>query len=45
MLVVLLIVFIIYLATKYSDMLSAEKAKELTLMAMKRSIKEFFGQV
>jgi len=26
-------------------MLSAEKAKELTLMAMKRSIKEFFGQV
>lgn len=33
-----------YLATKHSDMLSGDKAKELTLMAMKRTIKEFFGE-
>ena len=34
-----------YLGSKYGDMLSGEKAKELTLMAMKRTIKEFFGKV
>ena len=34
-----------YLATKHSDILSGDKAKELTLMAMKRTIKEFFGKV
>lgn len=34
-----------YLATKHSDMPSAEKTKELALMAMKRTIKEFFGKV
>lgn len=33
-----------YLATKHSDILSGDKAKELTLMAMKRTIKEFFGK-
>ena len=33
-----------YLAIKHSDILSGDKAKELTLMAMKRTIKEFFGK-
>ena len=32
-----------YLASKHSDKLSMEKTKELTIMAMKRIIKEFFG--
>ncbi|WP_338631501.1 hypothetical protein [Clostridium baratii] len=34
-----------YLGMKYNDMPSEEKAKELTNMAMERTIKEFFGQV
>ena len=34
-----------YLATKYSDILTEHKAKELTHMAMERTIKEFFGKV
>ncbi|WP_338630448.1 hypothetical protein [Clostridium baratii] len=34
-----------YLGMKYNDMPSDEKTKELTNMAMERTIKEFFGQV
>lgn len=34
-----------YLGDRYSDMLNVEKVKELTSMAVKRTIKEFFGQI
>lgn len=36
---------IYYLATKHSDWISVNKTKELTRMAMKRTIEEFFGRV
>lgn len=34
-----------YLKMEYSDMPDEKKAKELTYMAIERTIKEFFGQV
>lgn len=34
-----------YLEIEYSDMPDEKKSKELTNMAMERTIKEFFGQV
>ncbi|MCX0353455.1 hypothetical protein LI064_02820 [Clostridium perfringens] len=34
-----------YLEMKHSDMPDEKKAKELTNMAIERTIKEFFGQV
>lgn len=34
-----------YLEMEYSDMPDEKKAKELTYMAIERTIKEFFGQV
>lgn len=34
-----------YLGMKYNDMPNEEKTKELTSMAIERTIKEFFGQV
>lgn len=34
-----------YLAKEHSDVLDEEKATELICMAMKRTIKEFFGRV
>lgn len=33
-----------YLDTKYNDLLDTKKAKELTDMAMEKTIKAFFGQ-
>ncbi|MBU5486987.1 hypothetical protein KQI77_02260 [Clostridium sp. MSJ-8] len=33
-----------YLADKHNDYLSSKKAQELTSMAMKKTIKEFFGE-
>lgn len=33
-----------YLADKYNDWLDLKKAKELTNMAVERTIKEFFGR-
>lgn len=33
-----------YLGMKYDDLIDAKKAKELTHMAAKRTIKEFFGR-
>lgn len=33
-----------YLGMKHNDMPNEEKTKELTHMAIERSIKEFFGQ-
>ena len=38
-------VLLYYLATKHSDLVGVDKAKELTFMAMKRTIKEFLGKV
>lgn len=34
-----------YLGMKYNDMPNEEKTKELTNMAIERTIKELFGQV